>query len=90
MLFLAFPGSSGTNIPARADEEAEAEAEEPLGLDLDSKIGDESNDLTTPLLTPVRDSSEPCCYLSKILCLALVWLAFFGIQLLRGSKTTEV
>ena len=75
---------------ARADEEAEAESEEPLGLDLDSKIRDESNDLTAPLLTPVRESSESGCYLSKILSLALVWLAFFGIQLLRGSKTTEV
>ncbi|KAG0589973.1 hypothetical protein KC19_1G060700 [Ceratodon purpureus] len=76
-------------LRAISDEEAEAESEEPLGLDLDSKIRDESNDLTAPLLTPVRESSESGCYLSKILSLALVWLAFFGIQLLRGSKTTE-
>ena len=70
---------------AHADKEAEAEAEEPL------KIGDRSHDLTTPLLAPVTDSSsESSGYLSKILCLALVWLAFFAIQLLRGSRNTEV
>ena len=78
------------DIPAslRADEEAEAEAEEPLGLD--SKIGDESNDLTAPLLAPARNLSQSFCYASKILGLALVWLAFFAIQLLRGNKTNEV
>ena len=70
---------------AHADKEAEAEAEEPL------KIGDGLNDLTTPLLASATESSSASSgYLSKILCLALVWLAFFAIQLLRGSKTTEV
>lgn len=65
---------------AYAAEEANAESEGPL----------ESDNLHAPLLAPVKTPLEPSCLGSKVMCLGLVWVAFFVIQLLRGGKTTEV
>ncbi|XP_024378622.1 sulfite exporter TauE/SafE family protein 5 [Physcomitrium patens] len=66
-------------IRALSAEEANAESEGPL----------ESDNLHAPLLAPVKTPLEPSCLGSKVMCLGLVWVAFFVIQLLRGGKTTE-